>query len=355
MMFGMMLELVYARKVARRGGMTQDIVSRLIRRSLQCYAGYVVTVAAGWLVGLFDGAHAIQAAVFIFGAHHGNILKFYAVAILVAIPLLAFRHRYGLKAAIGVCLAVWACDPLFDALATIHIGRFGGIRSLITGDVLHGLTFIAAGMFLGNALRKPAPQRRRVFFRHAAWIVACCSVVIAILVLQASPTSVYHSYLDFWEYRVSHHIGYYSIGLLKATLVAVGLYVLLPPTTQWLSPKAPALSFGRASLLSFTVGNVLLNLMYGQWEVGVGGALAIIAGYLVVMVVMVNGMERGVKRLKHAERLPWITHLRAYVHHRVVEPPSRYVMRRLRAAEAWAGDSEQHPQRQVKAANRVAQ
>jgi hypothetical protein len=300
-MFGMMLELAYVRKLERSG--FAGTVPRLLWRSLQCYFGYVLTVAAGWAAGMYDGVHALQSAFFIFGVRHGNILQFYTVALVVAIPLLALRRRFGILATVGVCIGLWVLDPLFNALNAIHVGRFGGIQTLMTQMIPSSLTFIGAGMFMGQVLRFDRRRLARALHLRAGLILAAGLAVVAVLVWSSSAGTVLHSYLDFYAYRSSYHIGYYAIGLLQAVGLCLILFHAFPPQVQRPSPSSPLLCFGRCSLLSFTLGNILLTFMMGIVPdtpyLGMLWAGALLVG----LFVLVNAQEQLLRYLRAHARL----------------------------------------------------
>jgi hypothetical protein len=293
-MFGMMLELVYARRIADSG--FTAVVPKLMWRSLQCYMGYVVTVLAGWGFGLFDWAHAAHAMLFIFGAHHGNILKFYTVALLVAIPLLALRTRMGLGPTLAVCFGLWLLSPLLNAIAALPVGRFGGILELGAQTIPYSLTFVAAGMWVGNSLRQPEHLSAR-FHRHVGLLLLASAGGAALLMLHSSPSAVLHSYLDYYEYRQSHHIGYYLLGLLQALGLCLVFFHLVPYRRSLLSPSAAVLTFGRTSLLSFTLGNVVLNALVGRVVPSAVEGLLLTLGVLGLVLVLALGMERLLRRL----------------------------------------------------------
>ena len=92
-MFGMMLELVYARK-ARENGLS-SVVRRLILRSAQCYLGYQLTVVAGMISDNISLSEGTNALLFLDNAMFGNILRLYSVVLLLAIPIIWIRYRTG--------------------------------------------------------------------------------------------------------------------------------------------------------------------------------------------------------------------------------------------------------------------
>ncbi len=327
-MFGMMLELAYVRKLERNG--FSATVPRLLWRSLQCYFGYAVTVAAGWATGLYDGGRALQALLFIFGIRHGNILQFYTVALVVAIPLLAIRRRWGLPATIAVCASMWLLDPLLNSLNAIHVGRFGGIQTLMTQMIPSSLTFIGAGMFVGQLLRGNTATLARALYKRSALILAVCLTIVGVLVWQSSFGTVLHSYLDFYAYRSSYHIGYYAIGLVQAVGLCLLLFHVFPPHVQTPAPSSPLLCFGRSSLLSFTLGNVVLTLMTGLVPAGPYVGLLWTVGYLGCTFVLVLTQERLLRLLRTTPQLSWTLYPVTVLREWIIAPVSTRLVQRGR-------------------------
>lgn len=323
-LFGMMLELVYARKMEEQGPST--IVPKLIWRSLQCYFGYLITVFAGLVAGLFDLAHALQAAVFIFGGHHGNILKFYTVALIIAVPLLMLRNRIGLLPVLGLCLSMWGFRPLLQAINSIHVGRLNGALELLVQMIPFSLTFIGAGMLVGTALRKEGNALVRTFYRYTSTVGAVCITIVGILIWQSAPGEVLHSYLDFYAYRNSFHIGYYAIGLLQTIGLCLLFFHLFPPPKQVLSPRSFLLGFGRSALLSFTLGNVVLNFTVGRVQVTPFEGLLLTGGYLLVVLVLVNVQEQVLRQIREHPHLGWAMRPVRFLQSTLVLPISKYVL-----------------------------
>src|SRR5437870_3497059 len=101
-LFGAMLEMVYYRGLVQGGA--ARVRARLLHRSWSCYVAYLATVAASVLGGRRGVLHGVAAALSLGDSQYGNILKFYAFALLLAIPLLDFRRRRGLVPTVVVGL-----------------------------------------------------------------------------------------------------------------------------------------------------------------------------------------------------------------------------------------------------------
>ncbi len=292
-MFGIMLELVYARR-ARDGGM-RGVSRRLLLRSAQCYVGYQLTVVAAVVGGWLTAAEGADALLFLGKSRFGNILRFYSVAMLLAIPILHMRLKYGART-YGLLLAtIWlgavvlrSLDPIGAGALAAPIGILFGIGEMRVGpSVWHGMTFALAGMLIGTGLegfRLPDFQFRD-FYRNSGGVIAASLAIVIGLVATSSLFDVAKSFAYF-TYRSQNHIGYYAIGLIAATGTLILLSVAVPlqrPLPAW--TRVP-LTLGTSSLLSFTAGNVVLNLVPAG-VISAGSGHPVLASLAVIGAVMI--------------------------------------------------------------------
>jgi hypothetical protein len=334
-MFGMMLELVYARKVAARG--LDAVAPRLLWRSLQCYAGYVAALTAAFAAGLFGPAHYVQALVFIYGGSGADILQFYTLALGAAVGLLALRARAGIAATAAACFGLWLLTPVMDALVSVPVGRFSGLQDLLVRGLPLNLSFVAGGMLVGHALRAPEGRRTRVFAGRLALLAGLCLAVAAGILATSAPAAVLDGYLDLYQYRLSHHVGYYAFGLLQAVGLSAVLYAAFPPRRRALPAAAPLLAFGRSSLLAFTLGNALLSVVKATVDPaavspigGLGGTAAVLAATL----VLVAGVEAALRQVRARPALQPLLRPADALRRRVVAPAGRRLLA-LSRRTAW--------------------
>jgi hypothetical protein len=289
-----MLELVYHRRALRDG--EPAVRGRLLRRSLHCYFAYLTTVAASVVAGRLTLAHAAAAAVFVHNTRFGNILKYYAVALVLAIPLLALRRRHGIASVVAVSLGAWVAIPLLDLVAwpdpssplsylsATLVGRPAG-RSWIS--VLHSQVLIGVGMLLGwSVARAAATERWNTFRTTVAAVLGVCAAFVTGITIRLGARAVLSSYV-MMRFRSAHHPAYYLISLMEGVAVVGAMSVLLPPgrrTGRW---AAPLLVLGSSSLFAYTLGSCLLNLVPAHVRVSgaVGALLSVVAPALVVLVV----------------------------------------------------------------------
>lgn len=266
--FGMMLEIVYVRRLERHG--FAPVARRLLVRSAQCYAGYVATIVAGLIAGHLSLRGATAAGLFLQDAYFGNILKFYTLALLFAVPLLWLRQRGGMTGLLAVGAGLWLFQPLLASIIDPPSGLAHGMSFLMgIGDftgpsVWHGLTFVVLGMLLGRALRHDWPAHMHRFYGVATGVMIAAGIVVFFFVLQSSPGDVLWNYVDTRAYRSANHPGYYAIGSLSAVAMLLALSWLIPRDGK-AALVPPLLVLGNSSLLAFTLGNVILNLRPHLW------------------------------------------------------------------------------------------
>jgi hypothetical protein len=297
-LFGAMLELVYVRK-AEDGGFA-SIVPRLLQRSLLCYLAYLVTLLFGWASGEVDARRAFTAALFVGqGRVFTEILKYYAVALLLAIPLLRLRLRHGLAWAAGICLGLWLLVPFLGLIpwparhtpsGYFTAFLFGRPMRSSSLSLLHAMPLVGAGMVMGSAIaasRTSGDWRR--YRRTMTGLMAGSLAVVLALALSAGPGSFIGGILG--KYRSQHRLGYYAFGLLQALALTFLISRLVPPETPYTRARARWLVFGRSSLLAFTLGSVVLSLWPRADSFSLAGAFAKTLLYLALVMTLLLLIE----------------------------------------------------------------
>lgn len=266
-MFGMMLEIVYVRRMSRSG--LQPVSRRLLVRSMQCYVGFIATAAAGWIGGNLSGAEFLSTFIFLEDAQFGNILRFYSVALLLAIPLLWARKRLGAWVLVATIAGIWAGDLLLQPYKGVSFGFYDHWISIGLGtgaiwggpSVWHGTTFMLAGMLLASALTEWRERGLKKFYKTAALFSLAPLSVIGWLVAESSLTHVAGNFASVGVYRAANHIGYYAIGTFACIVILVALAHLIPLKRKLPDWTHSFLVLGYSSLLSYTLGNIILNLV----------------------------------------------------------------------------------------------
>jgi hypothetical protein len=266
-LFGMTLEYVSVPRLETAG--PRAVHRGLLQRCVQCYCGYVATALAAVLSGLQTPLQGLRAAAFLGDTRFSNILKFYTVAMLLAVPLVRFRERFGLGATVALLCVPWLLDPLLGLIAwpppsapisyltgTLfgHPGRASGISTWHSG------VLVGAGFLLGSAVRRAVRTGEwRTVYGTAGVLWAIGALVVLVLCGTMGPRAVVQGWI--WRhFRAANHIAYYAIGLsLSSALVGLlaRVFSAQPLDTQrWRA----ALVIGQFSIFAYPFGNVLLNL-----------------------------------------------------------------------------------------------
>ncbi len=285
-LFGMMLELVYLKRLREKG--LSSIRPQLIKRSFQCYLGFILTSLAGVIGGYLTIKGLIGSSFFAVNNHYGNILKIYCVLIVLAMPLLMFRKKWGVWPIVVICCSYWIFYPL---TIQIHIenGNINNFTSSMFGignsggpSVLHSLSIVSIGMlsatFIDFNNKWKFPKMNLILL----------SILISAIVLFLFDMS-WNQFIDNYfsnEFRYNNHPLYYLVSLSLAVILVllfstiVPLGVKIKPWTSYL------LVFGRNSLSAFTIGNIILNIIYQETRDQTFSILIVIAFIVFVYVLL---------------------------------------------------------------------
>ncbi len=316
LLFGIMLELVYLPRIEKWG--MKRVAARLRRRSFQCYAAYLATVAACAVGGTRQPVQALMAAFLVRDGYLGNILKFYAVALLVAIPLVRFRHKKGMAWTLLLAAGIWALSPTLEWLPWRGLGMrtdpravrclasfFFGAGSATGPSVLNGMTLVILGMGLGTVLRRHRRGDLASFYAVCGLVALFCGAVVTYLVAGTSVLHVAHNYVDITGYRNTNHPGYYAIGAISAIGLLVASSMLSPVARKIPYPLSATRCLGQSSLLAFTMGNIVLNLRPHSWEPsGVGEGLLASACVLFAVTAIVHVRQQVAAWLRARHTAP---------------------------------------------------
>ena len=261
-LFGMMLELVYFKRLRENG--LSSIRPQLIKRSLQCYLGFMLTSLAGLIGGYLTLKGLVGSSFFVVNNHYGNILKIYSVLIILAMPLLLFRTKYGIWPIVILCCSYWIIYPITSQIQ-ISNGNINNFTSSMFGignsggpSVLHSLSIVTIGMLSANFI----DFKNKWKFPRMNFILLMILVLGISIYLMFIPWDEFVEKYFSNEFRNSNHPLYYLLSLSLAIILVLFFSTLIPlgirlkPWTRYL------LVFGRNSLSAFTIGNIILNLIH---------------------------------------------------------------------------------------------
>jgi hypothetical protein len=278
LLFGVLLELVYV----RRAELGKPITGRMLGRAGWCYLGLAASALAAWAVGNVEARALIKSLLFIGEVKYASVLRFYAIALVLALLLVRLRCRFGPWVPWALVALAWAADPLLERLPLPESGPGERLRFFwgsllghppvwVGGSVWHNFSLVAVGMGLGVSIRQRIDAGRPWFPARCVAVLAAAGLVVAVWsCLDVGVSAVVQGYAgDSMSLRKQHHPVYYALGGLSALALLALCALLLRGGRR--APRALT-ALGRHSLVAFAVGSVLVNL------VPVGPALSLAAG-----------------------------------------------------------------------------
>jgi hypothetical protein len=256
--FGVFLELVYARDMLAHG--MPYVARKLWSRSIQCYVLYVISCMVLALSEGYSGKYLLRMVLMAGATPYTDILKFYSVMLLLAPLLISLRQRYGLMPLAVFCLAVHVIHYFFYPLpyyqdfpgADIISGFLYGATTVIAGpSVLHGITFVVAGMWLGDCIRANIGRDRILDLKDhrvlLVWLIGIAGLVLGTRHMD------FVSEFSSMGLRNSNSYLYFLFGIAGATLIIDGSMRLAKAVG--FEPIRPFLLIGRPSQVILCLGN----------------------------------------------------------------------------------------------------
>jgi len=294
---GMMFELVYLRKAEKQG--FKAMVHSLVSRAAQCYLAFGVTVLIEWFNQHLSTTDAQLAMVFMGNSLFSGILQFYTLFLLLAIPIIWLRRRFGIRIVSAMPVLVWLVDIGFDQLPWPAPDQpLGHLTALLFGhpsvsnfSMWHAFTFMSFGMLVGYVLKRSRQERNYKNFQLTLLVLFL--ICLGISLVTVLPTSWDSFFYDFSNtFRSNHQMPYYSIGSMGAFLLLWITWKLRRFLTHpWLEHSVNTL--GKNSLWAFAVGNSLAAVL---------PALSTEPWFVVLFVVAVLG---GSIVVIHLKKLAW--------------------------------------------------
>lgn len=294
---GMMFELVYFRKAEKQGFKT--MVKSLVSRAAQCYLAYVVTVLIEWFNQQLNTAEAQLAVIFMGNSLFSGILQFYTLFLLLAIPIIWMRRRFGIWMISLLPVVVWLGDIVLNRLAWPPEEQpLGHLTALLFGNpavsnfsMWHAFTFMGFGMLVGYMLKSSKKAGNWKNFQITLLVLFLICLMVSLLAVL--PTTWDAFFFDFSNtFRINHDLPYYSIGSMGAFLLLWITWKL----RHWLSHpwlEHTVITLGKDSLWAFAVGNSLAAVL---------PALSMQTWFVVLFVVAVLG---GSAVIIHLKKLAW--------------------------------------------------
>jgi hypothetical protein len=130
-LFGVFLELVYARAVNRYG--LRHVAHKLVSRAVQCYILYAISCLFLAAAEGYSLSYTIRMLVFLGATPYTDILKFYTVMLLIAPAVVKIRQVTGFKVLFLFCAAVHVSHAC--------LGQFPYPSLFVGSEILYGFLY----------------------------------------------------------------------------------------------------------------------------------------------------------------------------------------------------------------------
>lgn len=261
-LFGFMIELVYVRHAKQKG--FSFSIQRMMYRVILCYLAFILIASIGFLTGLGSLRSFLGNFLLVSPAINANIFAIYFFVLLLMMPIIAVRLRFGVNALLAIVSAVW----LVDSLALTPLGSpfayssdtleylanfFVGVGDSWGPSIFHSLTVTLFGMVLSNAFveRSRKSLSRLAVFAGLAFFIVCLEIS------KIGWITFLGNIADYTAYRAHNSIVFYAYGILFSLtlmLLAWSLNKILFSVI-----RHPVTYLGARTFLYFLLGNMILT------------------------------------------------------------------------------------------------
>lgn len=263
-MFGFMIEFVYVKRAERFG--LHAVHRRLFIRSFQCYFAYALTSFAAVLGGYTAADVFFNSLLFLKNSRFGNILATYSIMLLLTPIIIRLRLKFGIKFLYGVLVALLVSYAYIHQWQSINYGILNQPLNVLLGIGTHrfgpsvygAFSFALAGMIVASCFTKPIPENNAVNISLVIGSLAAILSVLGLILIHEDFKQAWIYFSDF-TYRGANAPGYYIIGTLGSLLTITIFYFTVGSKTP-IKPVQFILPVGTSSLISYTTGNLFLNL-----------------------------------------------------------------------------------------------
>jgi hypothetical protein len=285
-LFGIMLELVYARKW--REGRVETVSARFVERAILCYFVFMLTGLAALVTAKIGFDRFFDSITYIGGGRFGNILKNYSVLFAFA-PVFMFVYvRLGIGAVLLLSAAGWALKVAEGMIVVIPdhyvLSFFIGTGTRYGPSLLHGLTLVTVGLLIGRFF-----VGGRLWPAVIAYVVAFSCLVIA--VFEHGAVMLFYKLVSY-ETRASNLPIYYAFGTVTASS-SIAFFYILERLRISIPRTMPLLTLGQHSLFAYGAGNILLNLAPRYDDFSTLECFGVMAGFLVGLTLLTIDYTKG--------------------------------------------------------------
>ena len=281
LLFGVMAEIVYARRYAERGA---ALFPRLLRRAGQCYGAFVALAVLVALCQAKPEGYVWRSLGFLTLEGYNVIFALYAFLMFALMILLPVRTRFGAGGLIAALGLLWAADfalvsrlpaasPTFSVLADITLGTGGTWGP----SAFHSISLVIAGMVFGRALYGTERKQSATIVAIALLLLSC--VIVMMEMTSKGAVGFFRSVVDLSHYRAQNHPAYYAYGVLGAAALLPIAYLVNACTPSRLRDLMHRL--GGRTFSYFFIGNAVLIAFSGYKIHSAAHAVLAVLSYLI--------------------------------------------------------------------------
>ncbi|MFT5931811.1 MAG: hypothetical protein ACI93G_000892, partial [Hyphomonas sp.] len=273
----------------------------------QCWALYALSCAVMCVAWQLSFTYWVRCAIFFTDTYYTDILRFYAVMLVLAPLMILVSVRIGLWPLVLVAGAIHMAFPIFSTLGPM--GTFTGaenVSSFLYGgnmlnhsapSVLHGFGFVVAGMVMGKVMA--ARPGRELLLSGPGWGVRGAFIALVLVCAAWMWAGDYNVALpEVRGYlRNANHPLYLLTGV-AATVVFIDVFGCIRRMAN-IASDSIWMVFGRTSLFTFAFGNSLLYIVHIEDRSAPGNLALLISSVTAVMAMSLTyALFRDARMLK---------------------------------------------------------
>lgn|GEM_PF-1123911 len=283
-LFGMMGELVYFKKYEKEGSI---VFSRLIYRAILCYLIYVMFSTLSFVLGNKGLLSCLGSFFMLTRVPNATIFLLYFFMLLLLMPLLKIRKRYGFFGLFILIITLWTIDYLFlkrnfDTIPSMF-GFFCGLTLGLNGKMgpsaFHSISFLILGMCFISLL---VASKRAIWAIYLLLFILFTSIGYTATVIFRIGFDVYMAnIIDLSEYRFNNDILYFMYGFF-ASIVIILLSLVINKLvfgrlSNWMN------FLGSNTFSYFAIGNFILFVF--PHSISISNKIEAIVGILVFLFI----------------------------------------------------------------------
>ncbi|WMJ73524.1 hypothetical protein RCC89_10175 [Cytophagaceae bacterium ABcell3] len=257
--FGFMVEYIYASKWKVKGGAT--IFNRMLYRTILSYLAFVALAFVGLLAGHTELRIFAACIVFLSTSLHAHLFKYYAILIPLTFLLMSVRFKFGFVAK-SVCVAalIATAELLNSADFELHyaLQHFAaltfGYDDILGPSIMHSFAFVLCGSIAANFILK----KKNSYLLALTAMGVTSAVLLGHEIYNIGFSEFKASIADYDQYRANNSYVYFCYGIVSFLL----LWVISMVAAKFLNSKIKNVIsvYGGNTFSIFFFGNMIILL-----------------------------------------------------------------------------------------------